>query len=165
MSVHRLCAYCQEPYQAEIRYLNRGQGLYCSRSCSAKATHPVVDKVPNTECAWCKKDIYVRNSRLRASKSGLNFCSNKCHNMAAKLDGGIPEVYPPHFNQGSQSYRRRALIAYGRICAKCAYKEDSRMLDVDHINSNRQDNTLKNLQVLCVWCHALKTRANWPKDN
>lgn len=41
---------------------------------------------------------------------------------------------------------------------ECGYHKYEQMLDVDHINSNRKDNKLCNLQVLCVWCHALKTR-------
>lgn len=32
------------------------------------------------------------------------------------------------------------------------------MLDVDHIDSNRSNAALSNLQILCIWCHALKTR-------
>jgi hypothetical protein len=35
---------------------------------------------------------------------------------------------------------------------------DERMLDVHHKNNDRNDNRLKNLEVLCVWCHALHTR-------
>ena len=32
------------------------------------------------------------------------------------------------------------------------------MLDVHHKDSNRKNGTIENLEVLCVWCHALKTR-------
>jgi hypothetical protein len=32
------------------------------------------------------------------------------------------------------------------------------MLDVDHIDGNRTNHDLSNLQVLCVWDHACKTR-------
>lgn len=165
MSITRPCDYCQEAYQAESRYLNRRQGMYCSRACAGKATHPVLVRNPNVVCARCSKAYYLRPSRIKASKSGLNFCSAACHNLAARIDGGIPAVFPAHFDQGTTSYRARAFRAYGKVCSQCAYKEDSRMLDVDHIDSDRKNNTLDNLQVLCVWCHALKTRASWPKDN
>jgi hypothetical protein len=33
------------------------------------------------------------------------------------------------------------------------------MLDVDHIDNDRSNNELENLQILCVWCHSLKTRS------
>ena len=32
------------------------------------------------------------------------------------------------------------------------------MLDVHHVDGIRQNNHPDNLEVLCVWCHALKTR-------
>lgn len=32
------------------------------------------------------------------------------------------------------------------------------MLDADHVNGDRSNSKKGNLQVLCVWCHALKTR-------
>src|SRR5438876_2230962 len=32
------------------------------------------------------------------------------------------------------------------------------MLDVDHLDNDRTNNSLDNLRVVCVWCHALKTR-------
>lgn len=69
---------------------------------------------------------------------------------------------PDHYGDGKADYRSRALKAYGAVCRKCGYGDLQKMLDVDHIDSNRQNNELDNLQVLCVWCHAEKTRANWP---
>lgn len=56
------------------------------------------------------------------------------------------------------TYRVRALQEYGAFCNWCGYSDEVKMLDVDHIDSNRSNSKLENLQVLCVWCHALKTR-------
>lgn len=36
------------------------------------------------------------------------------------------------------------------------------MLDVHHIDGNRKNGKADNLEVLCVWCHALETRKDWP---
>lgn len=64
------------------------------------------------------------------------------------------------------TYRNRALMEYGAYCNLCEYAYDVRMLDVDHIDGNRKNGKLDNLQVLCLWCHALKTRkVNWHKWN
>lgn len=76
--ITRPCDYCQEPYQADPRYLNRGQGRFCSRACSGKShsenTRP---KEPNVICSFCGKDFYLSQSRQSKSKSGLFFCSKQ----------------------------------------------------------------------------------------
>lgn len=71
---------------------------------------------------------------------------------------------PDHYGKGNGAYdyRIRALAHYENKCVKCNYNEKKKMLDVDHIDSNRKNNSLDNLQILCVWCHAEKTRADWP---
>jgi hypothetical protein len=66
---------------------------------------------------------------------------------------------------GKASYRQRALKKYGRECGNqsCQIRAagiviPEEMLDVDHIDNDRENNSLENLKVLCVWCHAVKTR-------
>jgi hypothetical protein len=62
-------------------------------------------------------------------------------------------------DSGAKStYRMRALKTHGAYCDYCGYGFAVQMLDVHHIDSNRENNDLDNLQVLCVWCHALETR-------
>jgi len=87
----------------------------------------------------------------------LFFCNRECKDSAQGIDG-IKEIQPLHYKDGCGSYRARALKKYGVYCTKCGYDEYEEMLDVDHIDSDRSNNKIKNLQVLCVWCHALKTR-------
>lgn len=46
-------------------------------------------------------------------------------------------------------------------CESCGLSEWDRQkipLELDHINSNHEDNRLENLQILCPNCHAIKTR-------
>jgi 5-methylcytosine-specific restriction endonuclease McrA len=40
-------------------------------------------------------------------------------------------------------------------------------LDVDHIDGNRSNNELSNIQTLCANCHRLKTKQNqdWKKKH
>ena len=79
--ITRPCDFCQEPYQAEPRYLNRGQGQYCSRACSGKAKAArTLPPEPNVKCAFCNKVFYLSNSKQANSKSGLFFCSKEHQN-------------------------------------------------------------------------------------
>jgi hypothetical protein len=46
-------------------------------------------------------------------------------------------------------------------CERCGFTpEHSSQLDVDHIDGNKQNNVLENLQTLCANCHRLKTHIN-----
>lgn len=101
------------------------------------------------------------------------FCSRECKDAAQRL-GGLIEIQPDHYGTGNgrYDYRQRAVKQYGIACANknCPIKAagieiPERMVDVDHINENRADNDIENLQVLCIWCHANKTRRTWKDSN
>jgi hypothetical protein len=108
-------------------------------------------------CALCHSSIERRPSQMKNSKHGLYFCSRAHKEQAQTLEAGQPLLQPSHYNNGVSNYRVRALRK-NQICVRCCYDRDLRMLDVDHIDSDRKNNAIGNLQVLCVWCHALKTR-------
>ncbi len=109
-------------------------------------------------CDWCHAPLKRVLSKLKkvANKSGKVFCTRRCKQLAQSVDG-VPGCQPSHYKDGRR-YRPRALLNLGASCSRCFYSEITAMLDVDHIDNNRANNKLENLQVLCVWCHALKTR-------
>ena len=46
-------------------------------------------------------------------------------------------------------------------CIKCGFIPVHRsQLDVDHIDGNKHNNNVSNLQILCANCHRLKTHIN-----
>lgn len=112
-------------------------------------------------CAECGKEVNRRPFQLKRSKSGRAFCNRTC---ATKYNNRIYKKAEKHPNwtTGYGSYRIRALKEFGHKCSNtnCPIKFEipNKMYDVDHIDNNRTNNKLENLQVLCVWCHALKTR-------
>jgi 5-methylcytosine-specific restriction endonuclease McrA len=126
----------------------------CSIKCSGELKQK--EKVEIT-CANCKSNFKRKKSSLTNSKSGLFFCTRKCKDYAQSLKGGIKEIQPEHYKSGLSSYRIRAFREYASKCAFCSYTKDEKMLEVDHIDSNRENNDINNLQILCVWCHRLKT--------
>lgn len=54
------------------------------------------------------------------------------------------------------------VFIYGKNHWCKRYESETKMLDVHHRDGNRSNNKLSNLEVLCVWCHALETRKDWP---
>jgi hypothetical protein len=109
-------------------------------------------------CAWCNKS-FSRTPKKLKTKSGLVFCSRACKDKAQRI-GGLEAIQPDHYGTEDPryTYRKRAFEVYGKACSSCHYTHKESMLDVHHIDSNRENNALGNLEVLCVWCHAIKTR-------
>ena len=98
----------------------------------------------------------LRKKAGSSSRSGLFFCNRVCKEKAQSIESQILPI--KHYKGGKTSYRVRAFREYGKKCKECGYDELEAMLDADHIDGNRSNNVIQNLQVLCVWCHAYKTR-------
>ena len=153
---HKVCLECGKDFLVpKHRY---DEKKYCSLDCANKGQR--IREI--VTCSKCQKPFERIRAHLHRSKTGLLFCSRKCKDEAQSLEGGIEELQPDHYGDGLSSYRQRAIKHYGAVCSVCGYKEYEQMLDVDHINSDRSNASLENLQVLCVWCHALKTRGVLP---
>lgn len=129
------------------------------RHCSPKCRAEFSKRRAVVVCAWCVKEFELSASRKAKGVTGLKFCSRVCKDAAQRL-GGLAAIQPPHYGlgNGKHDYRQRALEHYGEKCLACGYCAHPRMLDVDHMDGDRSNNALENLRVLCVWCHALKTR-------
>jgi hypothetical protein len=149
------CLVCNKEFFVPQKEISIGHGKFCSRKCF----HLNTRRRTILNCDWCKKEYEVKRSQPKASKTGLHFCGKICKDAAQCLDG-IKELHLAHYtsNGGISSYRTRALRHHGKICKKCKYNKDERMLDAHHKDGNRGNNKLENLEVLCVWCHALETR-------
>lgn len=158
--LYKVTCSCGNDFYAPKNQIEKGAAKYCSRDCFNVA-HKA--KTVNVKCCWCNKEVIKSPGKLQ-SKHGKYFCNRKCKEAAQSLEGGLKEIQPSHYGAGGSSYRERAFKKYGAVCCKCHYDEKRKMLDVDHVDSDRSNNDISNLQVLCVWCHAEKTRANWPDE-
>lgn len=153
----RICEVCS----TEMWVPQHVDKKYCSRACTNKGRTNQVE----VECDYCHILHKRSQSRLYISKTGLRFCSRECKETSQRLGGEFNKALLPHTKDGSTgTYREYALRTYGAKCSQCGYCETKKMLDVDHIDSNRKNNDISNLQVLCVWCHALKTRKVPPHE-
>ena len=134
--------------------------------CRSVANPPIKKgnmSIPNTKCRVCSEPIHRSPSDLKRSKSGNVFCSHSC---SAKISNTKRTgMKHPSWDKYFKNYRHRAFTTYGVKCASvlCPLERagiylPKDMYDVDHVDSNRLNNEISNLQVLCVYCHALKTR-------
>lgn len=99
-----------------------------------RTKYEVVTKV----CPVCTKSFKTKKDHPKEKIT----CSHSCSNTYFKTN-------PSAVNT---NYRKRALKHYG---AKCKYCGDTRkyVLQVHHIDQNRKNNKLENLEVLCANCH------------
>jgi hypothetical protein len=152
-TIEKTCVNCGASY--EVAYKHRNERKYCSQACFIST----IRKQVLLTCAFCSKEFYRSSNNMRSSKSGIYFCSRICKDTASRIQSTGEPILAANFSYDSKSnYRARALAFYGEKCQVCGYDHDVRMLDADHKDSNRSNNVLENLQILCVWCHALKTR-------
>lgn len=149
-----ICNYCGKIFDAQIRFLNKGEAKYCSRSCASYGFYKNKPKPkPNVECAWCNKLFYKTASRIKASKSGLFFCCREHKDLAQRIDG-IKAIHPKNYSNGKSIYRDKAFRNKKAKCEKCGYERHKQCLQVHHIDHNRDNNDISNLQILCLVCHA-----------
>lgn len=148
--ITQICETCNQNFQAESRELNRGNARFCSLKCSANRQRSA--PTPNCTCSTCGADLYRSPSRLRASKSGHQFCNRACKEMAQRI-GGIKEIQPPHYGTVFNDYRVIAKRNLKHECFNCGYDRHIEVLEVHHLNMDHSDNRLDNLAFACPTCH------------
>lgn len=159
MKPNTKCIQCETPIYKKPSAQKKYKLTFCSQLCNGKYHSKRIEGT----CGNCEKPIStIRGDKLK-SKSGLSFCSQSCSTtIRNKAFSGEKNA---HWRNGMGSYRDRAFRKYAKKCSNplceitlAGVKIPSKMLDVDHIDSDRNNNKLENLQILCVWCHAIKTR-------
>jgi len=151
--IETICHQCECKFSAPRSSIKKGLYKYCSRDCRYESSRITVS------CSYCSTEIRTTPSNLKKSKNGFHFCDNDCKFAAAaspktKYQTGIAPK-----KTTKNSYRRHMLReSKDPKCVRCGYREHAKLLDVDHIDSNRNNNAVSNLQFLCVMCHATKTR-------
>ena len=153
------CQGCGNDFECTTRKFNqnkkRSYGLFCSFVCHTqykKQKHTV-----KVKCANCKKEIDKKLSDLKRSKTGNLYCSRSCSAAKNNMIFKRWENHP-NFKNGKSSYRLLKLNSVTNpVCEKCGFS-DINALDIHHIDKNRENNDLNNLQILCCNCHAIAHR-------
>lgn len=114
------------------------------------------------ECAYCHKKFMRSESKIGNSKSGLLFCCREHKDLAQRIESGdkFKKIKPPHYSTG-KNYREKAFREYEAKCAVCNWHEDKDVLEVHHIDGDRENNELSNLIILCPICHKKLTTGKY----
>lgn len=155
-TVTKTCQFCKTKFDAPLREVMRNNGKFCSKQCFHKNRKGTIIKprIPNVTCAYCNKKFYRPKNKLKNSKSGLFFCCRKHKDLGQKLESGITEIHPTHYGTAKiPDYRKIAFSTKEKVCEMCGYNKTPQILQVHHIDENRENNSLDNLQVLCPNCH------------
>jgi len=149
------CLHCNTVFKAATKELKRGYGKFCSRSCGAKYNGQKYIPEPNMTCSYCQAPMYKNTSKQKNSKSGFLFCSRLCKDQAQQLENVdiFRDMMPDHYGFGQSHYREIAFRHKTMECEECNYKKCPEILEVHHIDRNRQNNSIENLKVLCPTCH------------
>lgn len=122
---------------------------YCNPQCSSVQLKTKVEVV----CAKCSNIFLKRPSAIQASKSGLTFCSRKCKDDAQRLVNGFGALHPDHYGSTNR-YRDIAYRVFPRKCMACSFFDEyPELMQVHHIDSDRNNNDISNLAVLCPTHH------------
>lgn len=148
----KICKACGNIYYSRRSSIHNSE--FCSRECQISSHYSI------QICKNCGREFKKKNGSLKSSKNQIYFCSRKCKDEAQKITGNCPEIRPSHYGNlnSNRSYRVLAFRTFGKKCKRCGYDEIEKMLDVHHKDGNRNNNNIENLEVLCVWCHAIETR-------
>jgi len=122
-----------------VMYL--GQGInkhHCPNCYENKILTPII----KLKCDYCGKYFTRRKSNIE--ETDYHYCSRKCGNIHKNILR-VKDVI--------KDYRYTAFQVYEHKCACCGYEEDERILEVHHIDSDRNNNNIENLIILCPNCH------------
>jgi len=149
------CGYIWTTKAYNALHLSKDTLVHHCPNCSDKLIP--MEKI-QLKCDYCGK-IFNRSKseveRNRERKTDNQFCSIECRNK-----------FLADYNRkrATSNYRSKAFYEYPHKCACCGYDEDKRILEVHHIDSNRDNNNIDNLIILCPNCHRKITLGYYKLD-
>ena len=148
--ITKKCLICGNEIKIKEHHAKKGWGKYCSKKCQFQG-----QKIGKWhQCANCGKKIYRTPRDVRKTPSNKFFCSVSCHCSWENKNNRIAER-APNWKTGISVYRRLlSKSSKAHTCFKCGHA-DKRVLVVHHIDKDRTNNRLSNLEWICCNCHYL----------
>ncbi len=157
--ITKTCLHCNTNFEASLKEHNRGNAKFCSLVCSSTYYQAHKPKPTlNLTCAYCEKAFHRSTSKQKNSKTGFQFCSRECKDNAQRIENfdTFSAMMPDHFGTstvGRSNYRDIAFRHKSMLCEECGYNKIPEVLQVHHIDRNRLNCDISNLQILCPTCH------------
>ena len=142
-----ICSYCENTFYAYHTYPQPPK--FCSTSCMAK--HRYKYNWMKCKCLTCGNEFTRKKTHYKASKK--HFCKLSCY---VRLGADNPNwKNGTQMNNGYKCIRigRRYFFEHRYIMAKHLKRPLRQKEIVHHINHNKLDNRLKNLQVMTISDH------------
>jgi hypothetical protein len=130
-------------------YDTTGLRKFCSQSCAAVYNNAVRKQLNYSkvkQCPVCYTEVTTSST----------YCSIKCY-QELQLSEGIKKWVAGDTNFGCKVVKRMVTRVMGYTCNHCGISEHNNKpltLELDHINGNSEDNSPKNLCLLCPNCHS-----------
>jgi hypothetical protein len=141
----KICIQCNKQYSTSCKH-----SKYCSHTCSSKARLGVKIDV---ECDNCR--IFFPKKKSKINRSHRHFCTNTCKQIYYKNNPNERGVFSGHNGRSAiVSYRVHAFKCYEHKCYYCGYNKYEDVLQVHHLDKNRNNNNIKNLRIVCPTCHS-----------
>ncbi len=127
---------------------NKSWVKFCSKKCRSLNKskiysgrgNPTWNSI-NKICPICNKEFWVPKCYENRRKT----CSRVCYSKYRFKYGG------------RDWYRKFAFKNLPHECRICGWNAVPEVLEVNHKNRNRKDNSLSNLEILCPTCHRIET--------
>lgn len=143
VQIESSCEICGESFSHISSRCNTAK--YCSRTCYYKSLKGKGEK--SYSCVHCGNKFFDSPSKNR------KYCSIACVSKTKKSD------WTATFQTVRKSMIRRGAI---QQCERCGYHECKQILGVHHKDRDRNNNSLKNLEVLCPNCHSIEHMKHTP---
>lgn len=131
------CSICGKAIYKRPSKIEKNNGVYCSSACFGKSCRK------EKPCAICGKPILSGLNKKTCSRS----CANK-HRKGIQYKINRPKDKVKHY----KALKKRLMEQRGKSCERCNYNK-YQILQVHHIDRNRKNNDLKNLELICPNCH------------
>lgn len=154
--MEKKCLWCKKVWiRPDLPPSHFGRMRYCSGECAVKAVHEKQKKQIIKKCRVCKKDFSIKKS-----KKNLRFtCSHSCFGIeqARRISGSKNWNWkPPHervlcggyIQKRDKRYRSGYVYMHRWIMQQKIKRRLRPDEQVHHINGNRKDNRIENLQIM-----------------
>lgn len=141
----KVCLQCNCSYETQCKH-----SKFCSQKCSS--VHKRKESI-EVVCEQCSNTYRKNKSKLK--RSYKHFCNNLCKKQYYKTNSHERGVYSNYNGRSSTStYRKLAFANYKHECYYCNYSKFIDVLQVHHLDENRNNNSLENLRIVCPTCHS-----------